>query len=38
MRTNIDQSQYKKDFLNYADNDGLIKESKSYMINNYYIT
>lgn len=27
MRTNIDTSQYKKDFLNYADNDGFIRES-----------
>lgn len=26
MRTNIDTAPYKKDFLNYADNDGFIRE------------
>ncbi len=26
MRTNIDTAQYKKDFLNYADKDGFIRE------------
>lgn len=29
MRTNIDTSAYKKDFLNYADKDGFIRESKN---------
>ena len=28
MRTNVDVSPFKKDFLNYADKDGFIRESK----------
>lgn len=33
MRKNIDTAPYKKDFLNYADNDGLIREGKIFKIN-----
>lgn len=28
MRTNVDVSPFKKDFLNYADKDGFIREGK----------
>lgn len=33
MRANIDTAPYKKDFLNYADNNGFIREGKLLLIN-----
>ena len=29
MKTNIDTSLYKKDFLNYADRDGIIRQGNN---------